>query len=137
MLSTGGVSRSEVDESVLRVFPVPFSCAQIHDGGNHMEKRHTAVALGFCIVQACSGDAQTAAFMEACVNSSSMGEDICECVAGLASEELSEEGLSFLIASMQGDTAAAQQMAGEMTIQEATDAGLFMVSAPANCAAEQ
>ena len=95
------------------------------------------MALGFCIIQACSGDSQTAAFLEACVSSSSMGEEICKCVAGLASEELSDDGLNFLIASMQGDTAAAQQMAGEMTIQEATDAGLFMVSAPANCAAQQ
>ena len=102
-----------------------------------MELRHTAAVFGFCIIQACSGDGQTAALKEACMNSSSMGEEICECVADLASEELSDAGISFLIASMQGDAAAAQQMTGEMTIQEATAAGLFMVSGPANCAAEQ
>ena len=102
-----------------------------------MEIRHTAAALGFCIIQACSGDAQTSAFVEACMSSTNMGEEICECVAGMAREELSDEGVDFLVASMQGDTAAAQEIAGEMTIQEAADAGLFMVSAPANCAAEQ
>jgi len=94
-------------------------------------------AFGVCIIQACTGDAQTAAFIEACMSSSNMGEEICECAAELAREELSENGFDFLVTSMHGDSTAAQQMVGEMTVQEATAAGLFMISAPANCAAEQ
>ena len=102
-----------------------------------MEIKHALAAIGFCVIQACGGDAQQAAFIEACTSSSNMGEEICDCVADLAQEELSDSGFNFLVASMQGDTAASQQMVGEMTVEEATAAGLFMLSAPANCAPGQ
>ena len=96
----------------------------------------TMVVASLAAVAACSGGGQTAAFVDACQNSGNMSEDLCECIADLAGDELSENGLAFLIASMQGDTETSAALASEMPIQEATEAGLFMISAPAQCASQ-
>ena len=102
-----------------------------------MNIRYIAVVPAFWLLAACGPNAQTSAFIDACTASSNMAEEICECAATMAQEELSENGVAFLIASMQGDSDVAQQLVGEMTIAESTAAGLFMVTAPAKCAAEE
>lgn len=90
-----------------------------------------------CCLAACGGDGQIAEFVEACTDSTSMGTEICECMAELANEELSEDGFAFVLASMQGNADQAQAMVGGMQVEEATQAGLFMVTAPANCVSQQ
>lgn len=92
---------------------------------------------GLTLMSGCSGDSQQAAFFDACTSSTNMGVEICECTAELARERLTDDGMAFVVASMLGDSERAQVLAGQLTVEEATQAGLFLVSGPAECAAQR
>ena len=72
---------------------------------------------------------------DACLASGDMPEDICECVASRAAEELSPEALKFLAATLSGDSEAITEMRGELGMESAAQVGMFMTQAPARCAA--
>lgn len=85
-----------------------------------------------------SGDAAAvaddSAFVTACMETSNLGEAICACTARKAREDLSETGYAFLLATLQQDEERAEELRGELRIQEAMQAGMFMVNAPKECA---
>lgn len=97
-------------------------------------------AAGFILVLvACRGqnqDADSRAFVDACLSASNLPRPICECVAGKAQEELTSSGFAFLVASLAGDDATAARLRSELKIPDAMAAGMFMTSAPGRCAEE-
>ena len=76
-------------------------------------------------------------FMQACLSTSNMGEALCECIAGKARAVLSDDGFAFLVASLDDDQKAADELRSKMPMDEIMQAGMFMTSAPADCASEQ
>ena len=72
---------------------------------------------------------------DACLASSNMPEDICECVASSAAKELSPEALKFLAATLSGNSERIMEMRGELGMEGAVQVGMFMTQAPARCAA--
>jgi len=56
----------------------------------------------------------------------------CDCIATRAGE-LSDEQQAFLAATVTKDEAATSSLRGQMTIEELTQVGMFMTSAPQNC----
>ncbi len=76
------------------------------------------------------------ALIAACVEQTNMGEAVCTCVARKASEELSEEEHAFLLASVREDDEETERLRGELSVQEAMRAGMFLVNAPRECAGE-
>ncbi len=97
-------------------------------------------AAGFIFVlTACGGQSQNAdlrAFVDACLSSSNLPRPICECVGAKAKEELSSNGFAFLVASLAGDDETAARLRNELEIPDAMAAGMFMTSAPGQCAEE-
>jgi hypothetical protein len=70
----------------------------------------------------------------ACHATSNMGETICACVAKKAGEDLSPDALEFLVASLEKNEARVAELRGGLSMTDATQAGMFMVTAPAHCA---
>lgn len=90
------------------------------------------------LLAACGGSASAdqAQIAEACEETTNMGEAICDCVAEKAVADLSEDGVAFLAAMLKGNDKKTEELRGQMPFDELTAAGLFMVSAPGDCAAE-
>lgn len=82
----------------------------------------------------CNGDADVERFVQACLTASNLDEEICECTANLAKEELSPTGFEFVIAGLQNDDDRTEELRGQMAIEEIMSAGLFFVNGPARCA---
>lgn len=80
--------------------------------------------------------ADVQAFTDACLETSNMSEQICRCAADKAKEDLSETGFNFLLATLQEDQARTEQLRGELSMQEAMQAGMFLTKVPAKCGAE-
>ena len=76
-------------------------------------------------------------FVQACLSSSNLAQPICECCAKKAQAELSTDGFQFLVASLQDNEQKTTQLRSKLPFTEALKAGMFMVNAPARCAAEQ
>lgn len=74
------------------------------------------------------------AFVEACLSSSNIDQPICECTAQKAKQELSPKGFDFVVAMLRQDDQVTAKLRAEMTIQEMTQAGTFMMRGPAQCA---
>lgn len=87
---------------------------------------------------ACSnggGGSTAGAFVAACVESG-MEQAICECAGQKATEQLTDDGLAFLVASLRKDEAQTTALRQKLSVPELTGAGMFMVSGPAQCAKE-
>lgn len=102
-----------------------------------MKRVHLGIFAAI-LMAACGGSASAdqAEIAAACEDTTNMGEEICDCVAEKAVEDLSEDGVAFLTAMLQGDDKTTEELRGQMPFDELTAAGMFMVSAPADCAAE-
>jgi hypothetical protein len=70
----------------------------------------------------------------ACTVNTSTNEAACDCVADLARDELSPAAFAMVLASVEGDDARANELGGQLTIDEATQVGSFMFSSFARCA---
>jgi len=90
-------------------------------------------ALAGCSKGGGSGSAKD--LIEACLESTNMERPLCECVAKKASEELSPDGVAFLVASLKGDEDAATELRKKLDMSEMVAAGMFMTKAPGQCAA--
>lgn len=89
-----------------------------------------AIGLG-----ACGGSSiSNAEMVDACNEAVNWSEKSCECMADKAKEDLSADGQRLLYASLTEDQELAEKLAREMTLEEATQAGMFMVSAGLSCA---
>ncbi len=89
------------------------------------------------IITACGGDGGSvskADLVKACNDVVDWGESRCECMADKAKADLSADGQRLLYASMTGDQESAERLARAMNIEEASQAGMFMLNASMACA---
>jgi hypothetical protein len=85
---------------------------------------------------AIAGDRTEADFTRACAASSNLSAATCECSAAKARAELTPDGFSFLVATLEGNEAAAAKLRGKLPIDQVMKAGTFMTRGPAACASE-
>ena len=100
----------------------------------HNLLRITAIMSLFLLASCGGGSDASQEFADACVKGSNMGEELCECIADLAVEELTPRSVAFLAAGMNQDQEGAQEIADEMEVAESMAAGMFMLNGPARCA---
>ncbi len=82
------------------------------------------------LVLACCGSGDDAADVAAaCKASTNMGAAVCDCLARKAKAELSADEQAFVVAALKEDDEAATRLCGELTLQSAMKAGLFMTKA--------
>jgi hypothetical protein len=75
-------------------------------------------------------------FVKACTASSNLSAAVCACSAKKARGELTHEGFSLLVATLEGNDASAAQLRGKLPIDQVMKAGTFMTRGPAQCAKE-
>ncbi|MEE2565978.1 hypothetical protein [Hyphobacterium marinum] len=75
-------------------------------------------------------------FTAACLSASNMNEDMCRCISRHSTANLTDRSRDFLLATLTENTQEAARLRGEMTMQEASQAGMFMVNSATTCAAE-
>ena len=80
--------------------------------------------------------AQDDRFTAACLRSSNQTEEMCRCMSGKATANLTDNGREFLIASLNEDTDRVIALRPTMNMTELTQAGMFLVNASTECAAE-
>jgi hypothetical protein len=73
------------------------------------------------------------AFVQACLSAYNWEQPLCQCAAKKADERLTPNGFAFLIAVMNEDMARAEELRGQMDINEKADAGMFFVNTPQEC----
>ncbi len=95
----------------------------------------TAVAL---TAVACGGGSsgEVRQLAEACATSTNIGPETCECIANKAKEDLTEDGFAMLLAMLNEDEEAAEDLRGKLAMEDVMAAGMFMTRAPAACAGE-
>lgn len=97
-----------------------------------------AIAVGV-VLAACGGGGGSAGLeariAAACDASSNMGAALCDCVGDEAGRDLAPKAQELLAAMLEQDDDRAEQLRGEVSVEEAMSAGTFMVRAPAACAA--
>ena len=105
-----------------------------------MRRRFGSAIAGAVLALAACGEGHDAndvsEFVEACLSSSNLDRPICECAAKKASEELSSDAFAFLLATLGENEAAAAELRTKLDLSEAAAAGMFMATAPAQCAEE-
>jgi hypothetical protein len=75
-------------------------------------------------------------FVKACTTSSNLSRPVCECSAMKAKGELTPDGFALLVATLEGNDAAAAQLRSKLPIDQVMKAGTFMTRGPAQCAKE-
>ena len=84
---------------------------------------------------ACTSDTRSsAAFVNACMESTNWNRVMCECAEERARAELTDKTYTFLVASMGDDDAATARLRDALSFEEATQGGLFMIGAATDCA---
>lgn len=85
----------------------------------------TLLALGAAACGGAGGDFADR-FSMACSESTNWPDSLCACMAERAEEELSEDGRTFLLATLEEDEATVSQIRADLDMEEAMEAGLFM-----------
>jgi hypothetical protein len=99
-----------------------------------------AAGIGCLALAACGGGTGGASasagrdLAEACTSELNMSGAVCECIGETATEELNGRQIRFLLAAVRDEEARAERLREEMGMADATEAGLFLVGAPADCA---
>lgn len=94
----------------------------------------TALAAG-CTQGA--ADVSSNRIAELCNATTNIGENLCRCVGNKAETGLSERSREFLVATLeQGEESRLAELRGQLTLEELMKAGMFMTTAPAQCAKE-
>ena len=75
-------------------------------------------------------------FTKACIASSNLERAICECCGRKAKARLSPLAFEFLIATLQENETRIEELRPKLSVQEAMEAGMFMVGTPGECAEE-
>lgn len=91
------------------------------------------IAFSPCAIAADRTDAD---FTKACTASSNLSAATCACSAAKARSELTPDGFSLLVATLEGDEAAAAKLRSKLPIDQVMKAGTFMTRGPAACAGE-
>ena len=61
-------------------------------------------------------------FVAACTSKTNMPQDLCECVAKKARNDLSKDGFAMLLATLEDDRATADALRRSMKLEEVTQA---------------
>ena len=99
-----------------------------------------AAGIGLLALPACggAGDRGSASagrdLAEACSAELNMSGAVCDCIGETAVEELNGRQIRFLLAAVNDEDAQAERLREEMGMADATEAGMFVVGAPADCA---
>jgi hypothetical protein len=106
-----------------------------------MSSTRLAVALFALNVLAFSGPLFAAErseedFVKACTANSNLSPAVCECSAKKAKAELTPDGYSLLVATLEGNDSAAAQLRSKLPVEQVMKAGTFMTRPPAQCAKE-
>ncbi|MEM6782968.1 MAG: hypothetical protein AAF624_04440 [Bacteroidota bacterium] len=72
-------------------------------------------------------------FVAACLRALEWNRELCRCADRLSEAELSETARTFVIATLNEDETATGRMRGQLSFEDATSAGLFMVRAGRVC----
>ncbi|TAK55905.1 MAG: hypothetical protein EPO25_02435 [Gammaproteobacteria bacterium] len=96
-----------------------------------------ALCLPLFAAQANAQDRTEADFVKACLASSNLSKDVCECSAKKAKGELNATGFALLVAMLEGDDAKTAPLRGKAGLEQTMKAGTFMARGPAQCAREQ
>ncbi|WP_421785746.1 hypothetical protein [Hyphobacterium sp.] len=75
-------------------------------------------------------------FAAACLNATNNSPEICECMAEQADDALTGDAREFLIASMNDENERVLAMRGELSVEEMSVAGMFLVNATVECTRE-
>jgi hypothetical protein len=73
-------------------------------------------------------------FAAACLNATNNSPEMCQCMAEQADAELTGDAREFLIASMNDENERVMAMRGELSVEEMSVAGMFLVNASVECA---
>ena len=98
-----------------------------------------ALPLSLFVLSACGGGGGASSsdeFADACEASTNMPREVCECAGEKALAELEPDAVTFLVAMMNEETDRAEELREKLGVTEAVQAGMFMASGPARCAAE-
>jgi len=100
--------------------------------------RRVLIGSAVLLLAACGGDGGIHdELVQQCDKQLNVGTEMCECIADKADEDLTPEGRKFVLASLQDDKAGADAIRPTLGFEELVKAGMFMVNAPAQCAAEK
>ncbi len=75
-------------------------------------------------------------FVKACLSSSNLSKEVCECSAKKAKGELSPDGFALLVAMHEKNNEVSASLRSTLPIDQTMKAGTFMARAPAQCAKE-
>lgn len=99
--------------------------------------RATTVAVGLILAASATSAFADAGALETlgveCAAQLNLPAPACACIVAKAAE-LNDNQQAFLAASVTKDEATAATLRGEMTINELTEAGMFMATSPQACA---
>ena len=81
--------------------------------------------------RAIAADRTDADFTKACETSSNLSAAVCTCSAAKARSELTPDGFSLVVATLEGNEPAAAKLRGKLPIDQVMKAGTFMTRGPA------
>lgn len=95
-----------------------------------------AIALGAGCASG-AGEVGTNRIAELCNATTNMPDSVCRCVGDKAGTTLNAQSREFLTATLeQKDEATLAELRGKMKLEDLMKAGMFMTTAPAQCAKE-
>jgi hypothetical protein len=89
------------------------------------------VGLGIAAGDARADAAET--LIEQCHIQLDLSDRACDCIGNKAREELTSQQQDLVVAHVTKDDAAAQALQSQMTVEEMTQAGEWMMNAPVVC----
>jgi len=75
-----------------------------------------------------------AKLVQLCGSELNVPEGVCDCISDTAEEELTPDGIAFVVAALEKDDAKTTELRSKMPFDEMTKSAMFMATAPANCA---
>lgn len=75
-----------------------------------------------------------AKLVQLCGSELNVPDGVCDCISDTAEEELTPDGIAFVVAALEKDDAKTTELRGKMPFDEMTKSAMFMATAPANCA---
>lgn len=120
--------------------PTPSSDAPENGAEETGISGNTRNGNGEAMTETSGGDepAESAAddFAAACLNATNNSPSMCSCLAEKADEDLTGDARDFLVASMNEDNDRVLAMRGQLSVEEMSVAGMFLVTASTECAQE-
>lgn len=75
-------------------------------------------------------------FAKACLSSSNLSKEVCECSGKKAKGELSPDGFALLVAMLENNEEVSTSLRSKLPVDQTMKVGTFMARAPAQCAKE-